>query len=60
MVHTFDPSTGEAEVDRSQSSRPAWSTEWILRQPELYRETLSQKTKNKTKLSEISKTKITR
>jgi hypothetical protein len=33
----------------SLSSRPAWSTKWVPGQPELYRETLSWKTKNKQK-----------
>jgi hypothetical protein len=38
----------EAEADRFLSSRLAWSTKWVPGQPGLYRETLSQKTKNKT------------
>ena len=29
------------------NSRPVWSTEWVLEQPELHREALSQKTKQK-------------
>jgi hypothetical protein len=44
---TFNPSTREAEAGRFLSSRPAWSTEWVLGQPGLHRETLSQKNKNK-------------
>jgi hypothetical protein len=28
MVHTFNPSTWEAEAGRFLSSRPAWSTEF--------------------------------
>ena len=32
------------EADRSLSSRPAWSTEWVSRQPRLHRETVSWKT----------------
>ena len=43
VTHAFDPSTWEAEVGRFLSSRPAWSTEWVPRQPGLYRETLSRK-----------------
>jgi DNA segregation ATPase FtsK/SpoIIIE-like protein len=51
-AHPFNPSTREAEAGRFLSSRPAWSTERVLGQPGLYRETLSQKNKtkqNKTK-----------
>jgi hypothetical protein len=49
VAHAFNPSTREAEADRFLSSMPAWSTEWVPGQQGLYRETLSQKTKNKTK-----------
>ena len=45
LVHTFNPSTWEAEACRFLSSRPAWSTEWVPGQPGLQRETLSWKTK---------------
>ena len=49
VVHAFNPSTWEAEAG-SLSSRPAWSKEQVPGQPELHKETLSQKTtKNKTK-----------
>ena len=41
MTHTFNPSTQEAEVGKSLSSRLAWSTERVLLG--LQRETLSQK-----------------
>jgi hypothetical protein len=51
MAHAFNPSTCEAEAGRFLSSRPAWSTKWVPGQLGLYRETLSQKTKNKTKNS---------
>jgi hypothetical protein len=34
----------EADAGRSLRSRLAWSTEWVPRQPNLYRETLSRKT----------------
>ena len=44
VVHPFNPSTWEAEAGNSLSSRPAWSTEWIPRQPE---KPLSQKIKPK-------------
>ena len=46
MVHFFNYSTWEAGRDRwiSVSLRPAWSTKWILGQPELHSETLSCKT----------------
>jgi hypothetical protein len=51
VAHTFNQ---EAEAGGSVSSRPAWSTERVLGQPGLHRETLSQtnknyKNKNKTK-----------
>ena len=49
VAHAFNPSTGEAETGRFLSSRPAWSTKRVPGQPELYRETLSQKTKKKAK-----------
>jgi hypothetical protein len=45
--HAFNPSTWEAEAGGFLSSRPAWSTEWVPRQPGLYRETLSKKKKKK-------------
>ena len=48
VAHAFNSSTWEAEAGRFLSSRPAWSTKWVPRQPELHRETLSQK-QNKTK-----------
>jgi hypothetical protein len=50
VAHAFNPSTWEAEAGGFLSSRPAWSIEGVPGQPGLYRETLSQKTKqNKTK-----------
>jgi hypothetical protein len=48
VVHIFNASTQEAEAGRYLSSRSAWSTQWVLGQPGLHRETLSQK-QNKTK-----------
>jgi hypothetical protein len=60
VVHTFNPNTWEAEAGRFLSSRSAWSTKWVLRRPQLYRETLSrQKTKpnkqtNKTEVTVTS------
>ena len=41
VAHTFDPSTWEAEAVGFLGLRPAWSTECILGQPGLHRETLS-------------------
>jgi hypothetical protein len=38
-VHLYR--TREADTDGSLSSRPDWSTELVLRQPGLHRETLS-------------------
>ena len=46
VAHAFIPSIWEAEAGGFLSSRPAWSTEWVPRQPGLHRETLSRKTKN--------------
>jgi hypothetical protein len=45
VVHTFNPSTQEAEAGRSLSWRPAWFTEWVLGR--LHRRTLSWKQTNK-------------
>lgn len=42
MAHAFNPGIYEAEVGRSLSSRPSWSTEWVLCYTQ---ETLSQKSK---------------
>lgn len=39
VTHTFNPSTWEAEAVEFLSSRPVWSTEWVLGQPGLHRET---------------------
>jgi hypothetical protein len=47
VAHTFNPCTQEAEAGGFLSSRPAWSTNCVPGQPELYRETLSQKQTNK-------------
>ena len=49
VAHAFYPSTQEAEAGGFLSLRPAWSTKWVPRQPGLYRETLSSKTKKKKK-----------
>jgi hypothetical protein len=37
VAHSFNPSTLEAETGRFLSSRSAWSTEWVPRQPGLQR-----------------------
>jgi hypothetical protein len=42
MVCDFNPNTQKAETDRSLSSRPTWSTEWVPGQPGLHREIPSQ------------------
>jgi hypothetical protein len=47
VVHTFNPSTREAEAGGFLSSRPAWSTELVPGQPGLHRETLSPEKPNK-------------
>jgi hypothetical protein len=44
-VHTFVPSTREAEAGSSLSLRLAWSTDGAPGQPRLHRETLSQTNK---------------
>jgi hypothetical protein len=58
VAQAFNPSTSEVEAGRFLSSEPAWSTEWVPGQPELHRETLSQKTNKQTKTK--IKTKKTR
>jgi hypothetical protein len=45
-MHTFDPSTQETEEGGSLSLRPACSTECVLGQPKLHRETLSKTNQN--------------
>jgi hypothetical protein len=55
VEHTFNSSTWEAVAGKFLSSRPAWSTECVSGQPELYRETLSQKKKKKKKKKEKKK-----
>jgi hypothetical protein len=47
MVHSFNPSTWEAEALGSLSLRQAWTTERVPGQSRLQTETLSQR-KNKT------------
>jgi hypothetical protein len=47
--HAFNPSMWEAEAGEFLNLRPAWSTERVLGQPGLYRETLTRKTKNTQK-----------
>ena len=54
VAHVFNPSIWETEAGRFLSSRPAWSTEWVPGQSGLHRETLSQKTKTKTKQNKTS------
>ena len=50
VARAFNPSTREAEAGGSLGLRSAWSTEQVLGQPGLHRETLSpQKTKQKRK-----------
>jgi len=56
-VHTFNPSTGEAQAGGFLSSRPFWFTNLVPGQPGLYRETLSKKTKKKNKKKRKNKTK---
>jgi hypothetical protein len=54
VAHTFNPSTREAEAGGFLSSRPAWSTKWVLGQPGLYRETLSQHPPPKKIIKDLS------
>ena len=53
VVHTFNPSTWEANAGGFLSSRPSWSTDWVLGHPRLDRETLSQnkQTNKQTKIT---------
>jgi hypothetical protein len=48
-THTFNPSTWEAEAGKFLNLKPAWSTEWVLGQPGLHRETLTKKKKKSKK-----------
>lgn len=47
VAHTFHHSSREAEASASLSSRPAWSKEQVPEQPELHRQTLSQRNHKK-------------
>jgi hypothetical protein len=40
VADTFNPRIWKAEAGGYPSSRPAWSTKWVPRQPGLHRETL--------------------
>jgi hypothetical protein len=55
VAHAFNPRIWEAEAGRFLSLRPAWSTKRVPGQPELYRETISRKTKRKKKKREREK-----
>jgi hypothetical protein len=57
VAHAFNPSTWEAEAGGFLSLGPAWSTEWVPGQPELHKETLSQKTNKQTKPNQKKKKK---
>jgi hypothetical protein len=57
VAHTFNITIQEAEAGGSVSSRLAWSTEQVLGQPGLHRETLTQKKKKKKKPNHQEKTK---
>jgi hypothetical protein len=56
VVHTFNPSTWEAEAGRFLSLRTAWSTEWVSGQPGLHRETLSWQNKKQKQNQKQNKT----
>lgn len=43
VLYAFNPSGQEEEAGGPLSSKPAWSTERVLRQPGLCRETLPKK-----------------
>jgi hypothetical protein len=48
-MHAFSPSAQEAEAGEPLDLRTAWSTDQVPGQPELQRETLSQKPNKQTK-----------
>ena len=50
VAHTFNPSTWEAEVGGSMSSRPAWSTGVAPEQLKLHSEILSEQNKKKKRI----------
>ena len=54
IVHALNLNTEEAEAGGSLSLRPAWSTLWAPRLPELHKETTSQN-KNKSRRPNYSK-----
>jgi hypothetical protein len=60
VAHAFNFSAWEAEASGFLSSRLAWSTEWVLGQPGLHRETLSRKNKTNKQnlLLPLSQTRI--
>jgi hypothetical protein len=60
VMHTFNPSTREAEAGGFLSSRPARSKKWVPGHPGLYRETLSQKTKTTQPNNQATKQKTYR
>lgn len=49
MTQAFNPSIQEEEVSIFLSSRPKWSAERVLGQPDLHTETIAQKTKQQQK-----------
>jgi hypothetical protein len=49
MAFYFNPSTWEAEADRSLGLRPTWSSEQVPGQPGLHREILFPTNRNKIK-----------
>jgi hypothetical protein len=59
MADAFNPSTWETEPGRSLNWKPAWSTEPVLPQLGLHRETLSQKTKTKQSKNKTTTTTTT-
>ena len=54
MMYTFNPSTQEVKTGRSLSSSPAVSTEQVLKQPRLCRETLSQREREREREIPVS------
>jgi hypothetical protein len=58
VVHTFNPSTWEAEAGGCLEFETSLATKRVPDQPEVHRETLSQKTKQQNKTKQKKKSPV--